>query len=308
MSDDELLEIIDKASKSVVHINTVTVMSDYYHRRIPMRGAGSGLIVKSNGLIVTNDHVVKKADRIGVVLYNGELLEGRPVGTCRSLDVAVVKVDGDGLPVAELGDSDMLRVGQRVFAIGNPFGLEGGPSITTGVISAVNRTIKDRRTTMQNLVQTDAAINPGNSGGPLVDMKGKVIAMNTAIIPYAQGIGFAIPINTVRNCFEQIEQHGRFTTPWIGIQGVSNTPQLANYYNLSHGQGVLVTSVVPGSPADKSNIHPGDIIVAFDGNAVNEIDDLKNQLIRRGIGDTVEVQVIRKNRRGYVGVTIEGAP
>ena len=309
MSEDELLGIIDSASKSVVHINTLTVMRDYYHRRIPLRGAGSGFIVKPDGLIITNAHVVKNADRIGVVMYNGELIEGKLSGTCRSLDIAIIKVDSSKLPVIELGDSDELKVGQRVYAIGNPFGLEGGPSVTTGVVSALNRTIKDRNTTMQNLVQTDAAINPGNSGGPLVNTKGQVIAVNTAIIPYAQGIGFAIPINTARECFEQIEKYGHArANPWIGIQGVSNNPQLANYYNLSFDRRVLVTSVISNSPADKSNIQSGDIIIAFDGIRVNMVDELKTLLEKKKIGETVEVQVVRKNQRGYVNLVVEEAP
>ena len=157
------------------------------------------LLTQNRGLILTNNHVVGGAEKINVTLWNNEVLEGTLSGSCAIHDIAVVKVKGKDLQASELGDSDKLRVGQRVYAIGNPFGLTGGPSVTCGVVSAINRTIESQRGLIENLVQTDAAINPGNSGGPLVDLEGKIIAINTAIIPYAQGIGFAIPINCGEN-------------------------------------------------------------------------------------------------------------
>jgi len=307
MSEEEILETIDRVSRSIVNINTLRVLQDYFYRRAPLRGVGSGFIVEADGHIVTNAHVVSEAERIGVSLYDGTLIEGSLVGSCRRLDVSLVKVDHGELPAVEMGDSDGLRVGQRVYAIGNPFGLEGGPTVTSGVVSALNRTIQDRRTFLQNLVQTDAAINPGNSGGPLVDASGRAVAMNTAIIPYAQGIGFAIPINTVRECVEQIKTHGRFTSPWIGVQGVTVTPRMASYYGLGADRGVLVTNVVEDSPASRAGLRAGDVITEFGGEGVATVEGLRGMVEGRRVGEVLEAQVVRGRGRGYVSLRIEGA-
>jgi len=163
--------------------------------------------------------VVGGAEKITVTLWNNQVVEGTIAGSCAINDVAVVKVEAEDLQSAQLGDSDKLRMGQRVYAIGNPFGLAGGPSVTSGVVSAINRTIESERGLIEGLVQTDASINPGNSGGPLVDMKGKVVAINTAIIPYAQGIDFAIPINSAKSCTDDIITQGSTKKPWFGIVG-----------------------------------------------------------------------------------------
>jgi len=307
-SEDDVLDVLEKVSRSVVHINTVSIVRDYYHRTLPLKGTGSGFILESDGLIVTNAHVVRRAEKIGVVLHDSNLVEGFVQGSCRSIDIAVIKIDLDGLAAAELGDSDKLRVGQRVYAIGNPFGLVGGPSVTSGVVSALDRSIHGREGSFTSLVQTDAPINPGNSGGPLVDIKGRVVAINTAIIPYAQGIGFAIPINAVKECVEQIKVHGQFTTPWVGIYGVSLTPQIASYYNLRTNIGALVTKVVQGSPAYKSKISEGDVILAFDGVNITTVEDLKREIAPRRIGETVRITIMRGRKKGIVELTIEEKP
>jgi len=167
--EKSVLDIVERASKSVVNISIVRIVHHMFYQAVPVEGMGSGTIIDPKGYILTNNHVVGGAQKIRVTLWNGEVFQGRLVGSCSVHDMAVVKVDGKELQVAELGDSSKLRVGQRVYAIGNPFGLSGGPSVTSGVISAVNRTIESQRGLLENLVQTDAAINPGNSGGPLVD-------------------------------------------------------------------------------------------------------------------------------------------
>ena len=305
-SEDEILNVLEKVSKSVVNVNTVKVVYDFYHRTLPLKGTGSGFIIDADGTVVTNSHVVSDAEKIGVVLHDNNLVEGVVQGTCQSIDSAVIKISAKGLTFAQLGDSDKLRVGQRVYAIGNPFGLEGGPTVTSGVISALNRTIQSADNSFMNLVQTDAAINPGNSGGPLVDTNGRVIAVNTAIIPYAQGIGFAIPINIVKECVEQIRSNKRFLNPWVGVYGVAVTPQIASYYNLATERGFLVTNVVPGSPAHKSEMTAGDVIVALDGTNISNADDLKKELSKRKIGDGVRHQVFRGRQKGTISLTIEG--
>ncbi|MEM3641765.1 MAG: trypsin-like peptidase domain-containing protein, partial [Candidatus Bathyarchaeia archaeon] len=249
-----VLDILEKVSKSVVNISTIKLVHHIFYQVVPVKGMGSGTIIDSKGYILTNNHVVGGSEKISVTLWNNEVLEGRLVGSCTAHDIAVVKVDREGLQAAELGDSDKLRVGQRVYAIGNPFGLAGGPTITSGVISALNRTIESRSEMLENLVQTDAAINPGNSGGPLVTLDGKVVAISTAIIPFAQGIGFAIPINSAKNCANEIVTNGISARPWLGIIGLSLTQEMARYYGLPVDRGVLVTKVVDGSPADRAGL------------------------------------------------------
>ena len=241
MSYDEnaILDTIAKVSKSTVNISTLKLVHNIFYQAAPVGGMGSGTIIDSKGLILTNNHVVGGAQKINVTLENNEVLEGTIVGSCAIHDIAVVKVNANtrNLEPAELGDSDKIRVGQRVYAIGNPFGLTGGPSVTSGVISAINRTIESERGLIENLVQTDASINPGNSGGPLVDVTGKVIAINTAIIPYAQGIGFAIPINSAKTCTDEIITEGGVKRPWIGIIGLTLTREIARYYGLPVNSG-----------------------------------------------------------------------
>jgi S1-C subfamily serine protease len=306
--EDEILDVLESVNKSVVHINTVRVVRDYYHRTMPLQGSGSGFILEPEGYIVTNAHVVRQARKIGVVLWDNRPVEGTIMGLCRSIDVALVKIEADGLPAAGLGDSDALRVGQRVYAIGNPFGLVGGPTVTSGVISALDRSIQSRTESFTGLVQTDAAINPGNSGGPLVDTEGKVIAINTAVIPYAQGIGFAIPINTAMECVEQIKTPGRVMRPWVGVYGVTVTPQVASYYNLGVDRGVLVTNVVQGSPAEKCRLSSGDVITAIDGAHVLSTQDLKREIDGKRVGERIELAIVRGRERGTIQLLIEGSP
>jgi serine protease Do len=308
LSGEEILDVLESVSRSVVHINTVRVVQDYYNRRFPLKGSGSGFIFDSEGYIVTNAHVIRNADKIGVVLHGNKPVEGTILGVCKSIDIAVVKVDPAELQAADLGDSDKVRVGQRVYAIGNPFGLVGGPTVTSGVISALDRSIESPETSMRSLVQTDAAINPGNSGGPLVDTAGRVIAINTAIIPYAQGIGFAIPINTAMECAEQIKTHGTVMRPWIGIYGVSITPQVASYYRLGVDSGVLVTNIVGGSPAQKSGISSGDVILSLNNAKIRDITDLKEALESHRVGDRISVTIARGRQRGTVNLMVEGNP
>ena len=309
MSEDKLLEIIENASKAVVNVNTLQILRDVFNRRLPLRGMGSGFIVDSSGLVVTNYHVVEKANRIGVSLHDGSIIEGRQKSFCRGIDVATIQIESDNLSTVELGDSDKLRVGQTVYALGNPFGLEGGPSVTSGVISALNRQIGESEVMLHNLVQTDAAINPGNSGGPLIDLNGRVVAITTAIIPYAQGIGFAVPINAVKECIEKTrEKGGEYYRPWIGIQGIDLTKRITDYYNLTVDAGVLVSSVVDGGPASSAGIESGDVIISVDGEPVTGVEELRTLLDHKEVGEKIKVLVVRESRRGYVEITVGKGP
>ncbi|MBS7615569.1 PDZ domain-containing protein, partial [Candidatus Bathyarchaeota archaeon] len=199
-------------------------------------------------------------------------------------------------------------VGQRVYAIGNPFGLVGGPTVTSGVISAVNRTIESQRGLLENLVQTDAAINPGNSGGPLVDLEGNVVAINTAIVPFAQGIGFAIPINSAKKCTSEIVADGIAERPWLGIVGLSLTEEISSYYDLPVEEGVLVTKVSGDSPAEHAGIIAGDIILRLDGAVIHRIEDLLKEIHKRKIGEKVRIGVFRRGREQFFDVTLRQAP
>jgi serine protease Do len=310
MSFDEssVLEVVEKVTKSVVNINTVRLLHDYYYQVVPVQGMGSGVIVDTKGYILTNNHVIAGAEKIDATMTSGEVLHGKIVGACGSDDIAVVKVNKDGLPTAELGDSDKLRVGQTVFAIGNPFGLTGGPTVTRGVISAVRRSIRSERGLIENLVQTDASINPGNSGGPLVDVQGRVVAINTAIVPFAQGIGFAIPVNTAKRCSTEILTHGRVVRPWLGVSGLSITPEIASYYQLPVDKGALIAEVTPDSPASNAEMRRGDIIIGFGDKAINSIEDLVKEIQKRKIGDNAKVLLIRDNERWMADVKLEQTP
>jgi S1-C subfamily serine protease len=299
-----VLDILEKASKSVVNISTVKLVNRMFYQAIPVEGMGSGTIIDPRGHVLTNNHVVGGAEKIAVTLWNGEILEGTIVGACSVHDTAIVKVKKEDLPAAELGDSDKLRVGQRVYAIGNPFGLAGGPTITSGVISATKRTIESQRGLVENLVQTDAAINPGNSGGPLMDLEGKVVAINTAIIPYAQGIGFAIPINTAKTCTGDMVKQGISTRPLLGIVGLSLNEEISRYYNIPLEHGVLVTKVTDGSPAQRAGMIMGDIILKMDSVAIETIEDLLEEIHKRKIGEKVRITVFRRGFDQYFDVTL----
>ncbi len=308
MSEDKIVKMLENVSKSVVNINTLRVFHDFFYQIIPVKGVGSGFILGERGYILTNYHVVEGADKITVTLTDGRVFEGKLVGAYRGLDIAVLRIDADNLIAAKLGDSDKLRVGQRVFAIGNPFGLAGGPTVTSGVISALKRTIHSKRGIFRDLVQTDAAINPGNSGGPLVNVDGEVIAINTAIIPFAQGIGFAIPINVAKEVAKEIIVYGFYRRIWLGIVGVSLNQQIAKHYNLPVERGVLVIRVTPNSPADKADIRRGDIIIEFDNKHISGIEDLQKILVEKKHGCKCEATILRKLRKLKTTVTLEREP
>ena len=308
--ENKVLETIEKVIKSVVNISTVRLVHNIFYQAVPVSGMGSGTIFDADkGLILTNNHVVGGAEKINVTLYNNQVMEGDIVGSCVARDIAVVEVNAENLRSAQLGDSDRLRVGQRVYAIGNPFGLAGGPTVTSGVISALNRTIESDRGLIENLVQTDAAINPGNSGGPLVDMEGKVIAISTAIIPFAQGIGFAIPINAAETCTSDLltgETAGK--TPWLGVVGLTLTQEISRYYGLPVGHGVLITKIAERSPAESAGITEGDIILEIDNVETRSIEDLVREIRNRKVGEKVRIFALRNGKEHFFELKLHSMP
>ena len=305
MSEKDVVDLIEKASQSVVNVNTIRIFRDVFYRVVPVQGMGSGFIIDNEGYVLTNNHVIAEAHEITVTLSDSRVFQGQLAGTSRRADVAVIKIEGENLSPATLGDSDKLRVGQRVYAIGNPFGLVGGPTVTSGVISALNRTIHSEQGAFEGLVQTDAAINPGNSGGPLIDVEGKVVAINTAIIPFAQGIGFAVPINAAKTWTDDILLHGVVRKPWLGITGFTITRDVAAQYRLPVENGVLVVGVESDSPSSKAGMKKSDIILGMDGQKVGSIEDLQNMLKEKQPGEETELTVLRDSRQSQLRVILE---
>ena len=266
----------------------------------PSSGTGSGVIYRSDGYIITNDHVVSGARSITVTMPDGNQMEAALVGTASPTDdIAVLKVDATGLPAARFGASSSIQVGDLAVAIGSPFGLQG--TVTAGVISAVHRTIELGSTRFTDAIQTDAPINPGNSGGALVNARGEVIGINTAIVGGAGGnvgVGFAIPIDIARRDADQIIETGRAERPYLGITGES----------IPNGGGALVQDVQPDTPAAAAGLRNGDVIVAFDGQEIGSMEDLVTAIARHDVDDTVEVGFLREGARQRAQVTLRARP
>lgn len=308
VSENDVIAAVEKVSPAVVSVATLRVIQESLFDTIPVRGLGSGIIFDSNGGILTNHHIVEDADRVEVVTADGKKFHGEVLGSDAMSDVAVVRVDGEGLPAVKLGDSDKLAVGQIAIAIGNPYGfLLPGPTATVGVISALKRHIHVEGHMYEDLVQTDAAINPGNSGGPLVDSGGSVIGVNTANIPFAQGIGFAIPINTARRIAKEILQNGRVVRPYLGISGLTLNRDIAEPYDLPQEIGVLVVKVGRGSPAHRGGVSQGDIILEADRKPLKSWDELQHIIQNKKVGENLELFLSRGEEKGRINVVLQEA-
>ncbi len=260
-------------------------------------GAGSGFVFTPDGFVLTNSHVVHGSKQLQVTLPEGETLSASVVGDDPGTDLAVIRAHGSDLPTATLGDSSRLEVGQLVVAIGNPLGFQS--TVTAGVVSALGRSLRTRSGRLvDDVIQTDAALNPGNSGGPLVTSNGLVVGVNTAIIPSAQGICFAIGIETAKFVLDQLMRTGRVRRSIIGVAG-QNVPiprKLAHYHGLATDSGVLVTALTEGSPAGSAGLHDGDVLIAFDGEPIAGIDDLHRALTHERVGLPTPVKVLRGGR------------
>jgi S1-C subfamily serine protease len=262
------------------------------------QGSGSGILFTPDGFLLTNHHVVQGSERVRVRLGDGQELAGRVVGNDPWTDLAVVQAEGDALPHGRLGDSSKLRVGQLVVAIGSPFGFES--TVTAGVVSALGRTLRSiTGALVDNVIQTDAALNPGNSGGPLVNSRGEVIGINTAIIAPAQGICFAIPIDMAKHVLPQLMKYGRVTRGYLGIHGrpVPIPRHLARQYELEQATAVEVVSVEENAPADQAGLQEEDLIVTFGEQPVTSIDDLHKLLLQLPIGVPTALTLLRGERR-----------
>ena len=265
---------------------------------IPLKGAGSGFIINKEGYILTNEHVVQDANKIKVTLKDGRNFDAKLIGKDITLDIAVIKIDAHDLPIVEMGDSNLIRPGEWVVSIGNPYGFSN--TVTAGIISATGRNLKDLG--KRDLIQTDAAINPGNSGGPLLNIKGKVIGINVAIIAQAQGIGFAIPINVVKDILQDLIIKGRVSRPWLGIYMRDVNEKIASYLNLAETEGVVAMNIVQDSPADKMGIKQYDVVKKINSNDVLNTSDLQEILAEMRPGEKISMMVYR----GGKNINLEG--
>jgi putative serine protease PepD len=314
--EETLIGIYKAASPGVVHITSTVLSQDFFFRVVPDRGTGSGFVIDDKGLILTNNHVVENADSLEVTLADKSKVPAKLVGRDPYNDLAVIRADvpREKLTPLRLGDSSQLQVGQMAIAIGNPFGLDR--TVTRGVVSAVGRSLKsDTGRQIRNVIQTDAAINPGNSGGPLLNSRGEVIGVNTAIFTPSGGsvgIGFAVPVNTVKKLLPQLIARGRASHPWLGISGMDVNPTVAKALSLPAKEGVMIAQVAPNGPAARAGLRGsqrrvrvgnfmvnvgGDIIQTLDGEPVATVDDLTAFLDdRKRVGDEVRVDLLRDGK------------
>jgi len=306
-------DVAQEVGPAVVRINATRAVSPSarrFRRDIPpeARGTGSGFIISTDGVIITNAHVVDGSREVTVTLKDGRSFTGEVKGSDPITDIAVIQIQGDNLPTVPLGDSDLVQPGMWVVAIGNPLGLDN--TVTAGIISATGRSasevgVPDKRV---SFLQTDAAINPGNSGGPLLDANGRVIGVNTAIIRGAQGLGFSIPINTARRIAEQLLRTGEVQHPYLGIQMITLTPALKDEINaegttsVTVEQGVVIAAVQPGSPAAQAGLRRGDVITQIGNQPITSADQVQQQVAAVNVGDTLTLTIERQGQRQTVPV------
>ena len=302
-----ITEVVEAVKPAVASVVVGKVGYNIFLQPVPQEAAGSGFIIDEAGYIVTNNHVVRGAETISVTLPDGRSFDASLVGTDPLSDLAVIKIEGQDLPVVSFGDSASLGVGEWVIAIGNALGLPGGPTVTVGVVSAVGRILQESTgVTLYDLVQTDAAINPGNSGGPLVNLKGEVVGINTAKIAAVEvsGVGFAVSSNTARGVTEELIARGYVTRPYLGVSMVTVTPTIARNYSLAVDEGALVSTLASGSPADRSGLRVGDVMVAIGDEAVATGDDAVLAIRAHEIGDRVSITYYRGSSRRTTTATL----
>jgi S1-C subfamily serine protease len=287
-------EVVEKVIDGVVNINVQKIVIDRYMRMEELQGSGSGFVICKD-TIATNYHVVQDSEVVYISTTKGKNFQGRIYDYDKTLDLSFIKVEGLDIDPLPLGDSDKLKVGEMVLAIGNPLGVLGTPTVTFGIVSALRRMIYAGETIYEDLIQTDAAINPGNSGGPLVNMKGEIVGITSAIIANVQGIGFAIPVNTLKILLNSLQKYGKIVRPTLGINGVTINDNLASYYNLPVNYGVLIVNILPGSAAERAGLKMGDIIIKLDGKEIIGIEDLRYKLETSMDKGSSEISLIRNN-------------
>jgi S1-C subfamily serine protease len=287
-----IIEAVEKTKNAVVKIDVFKKSKD---GKLRPAGSGSGFIFSSDGLVFTNSHVVEGAEKIMVSLLNENEIEGVLVGIDPDTDLAILKIYSDGYSVARLGDAHDLQIGQLVIAIGNPLGYQH--TVTTGVVSALGRTLRTQSGRLvDNVIQSDAALNPGNSGGPMITTDGEVIGVNTAIIQGAQGLSFSVDINTAKEIARQLITGGKVFKAYLGLmlQEVPLNPKIKQHYNLPNKNALFVTKIEESSPASRSQLQEGDLIISFNGKPVNSTHELFKELSKRDILTMIDISVVRR--------------
>jgi len=311
--EQDVTAVAQRVSPAVVFVG-IEANVRQFSEPIPI-GNGSGAIIDTQGHILTNNHVVESAQALKVTLTDGRTFDATVVGRDPATDLAVIQIHGDDLPTIPLGDSNALQTGQFVVAIGNALGLEGGPTVTVGVVSALHRTIQEPNgASISDLIQTDAAINPGNSGGPLVNLRGELVGINTATPGTTSegfqpsGIGFAIAINEAKPIMQQLMANGRVVRPYLGIVPLTLTPAIQAQAGLDVSKGVILITVAPGSPAERAGLQEGDVVIAADGKPVTTDQELRDAIQAHKIGDTIQLTIIRDGRQSTVSAKLIESP
>jgi len=324
MLKNSIADVAERVGKAVVNIDTKRTVKvsplpfgDLFYeffgirqreiaREVEVPAIASGFIVRSDGYVLTNNHVVEGAKEIVVTLADGRKFNGKIMGRDSRNDLAIVKIEAKNLPAVQLGDSDAIRPGDFAIAIGNPYGLQH--TVTAGIISGLARSLDGDPSEAGIYIQTDAAINRGNSGGPLINIDGRVVGINTAIIPQAQGLGFAIPVNVAKSVMDDLISGKKLTYPWIGVQLQDLTSELAEYFELREKYGAVVAYVYPDSPAEKAGLQGGDIILRFGNTEIKNITMLQEEVRKRKAGDKVVIQVWRNKSYMLITVTLGEMP
>ncbi len=324
MLKNSIADIAERVGKAVVNIDTKRTVKvsplpfgDLFYeffgirqqeisREVEVPAIASGFIVRTDGYVLTNNHVVEGAKEIVVTLADGRKFDGKIMGRDSRNDLAIVKIEAKNLPAVQLGDSDAIRPGDFAIAIGNPYGLQH--TVTAGIISGLARSLDGDPSETGIYIQTDAAINRGNSGGPLINIDGRVVGINTAIIAQAQGLGFAVPVNVAKNVMDDLISGKKLTYPWIGVQLQDLTSELAEYFELREKHGAVVAYVYPDSPAEKAGLEGGDIIIRFGNTEIKNITMLQEEVRKRKAGDKVVIQVWRNKSYMLITVTLGEMP
>ncbi|MBM3946731.1 MAG: PDZ domain-containing protein [SAR202 cluster bacterium] len=305
-----IADIVERVMPAVVAVNTEAVQVDFFFQMV-VPGAGTGAIVRPDGYIVTNNHVIEDAREITVVLADGRTFPATVIGRDPEGDLAVIKIEAEGLPTVSFGNSRSLRIGDWVIALGNAEGLEGSSTVTLGIVSALGRTIQTDAATQAFLfdtIQTDAAINPGNSGGPLVNLEGEMVGINTAIQGNAQGIGFAIPAAVVEPTVASLIERGRVIRAYLGVENVALSPSVARQLGIEQTEGIFLRRVLAGTPAGRAGLQPGDVMLKLGGELVRSDAEFRRALWRYRPGDTIVVEFLRNGRTSTVSVTLDERP
>ena len=310
-NDKDISTIIENASRCVVGISKIQSLGSSVFTSDSSKelGLGSGIIVSKKGYILTNQHVVGKSKNCYVTTEDGNTYTGKVLWSNFDIDLAILKVDKVFNNSINMGDSNSIRIGQTVYAIGNPIGFEFQRTVTGGIISAVDRTVKIKNedetySYMSNLIQTDATINPGNSGGPLINNEGRIIGINTIKITSAEGIGFAIPINIIKPIIEKYEQTGDFKEAYVGIYAYDGSVMSYLNNNIKLSEGIYIEIIIKDGPASKTELKKGDIIVKIDNTSVNKMCELQSYVFSKNVGDEILITIIRNNKEKQVKVIL----